>query len=143
MAEVGERFWSKTDRSGGRYSCWNWTSSKLKAGYGIFWYERKYRLAHRLAFEAMNGPIPERATIDHSCNNTSCVNPTHLSPMSLKDNVLRGDAPTARNARKTTCKNGHPYDTVYGNRNERRCARCHAAKARARRVLKGCGPLQK
>jgi hypothetical protein len=40
------------------------------------------------------------------------VNPDHLAPKSIKENVLRGGGPTAANAKKTVSINGNPLDKV-------------------------------
>ncbi len=83
--------------------------------------------AHRWIYQYMVGEIPEGWTIDHLCRNTSCVNPDHLEAVTHKENVLRGFGPTALNARKTHCKNGHLLDgdnlkvEDYGSR---RCKLC-------------------
>ena len=69
-----------------------------------------------------------------------CVHPDHLEPVTNRENILRGKAVSARNARKTHCIHGHPFDEantyIYPN-GHRRCRRCDAqqhqdAKARTR-----------
>lgn len=42
--------------------------------------------AHRVAFEAVNGPIPNGLDVLHSCDNRLCCNPSHLSLGTAKDN---------------------------------------------------------
>lgn len=86
--------------------CWEWTGSMHAAGYGLF----RDRLAHRISYEVHVGSIPEGLTIDHLCRNRRCVNPLHLEAVTIAVNVLRGESPPARNARKTHCPKGHPYD---------------------------------
>jgi HNH endonuclease len=44
--------------------------------------------AHRWAYEAFVGPIPESLSIDHLCNVPRCVNPAHLQVVPI--NVWRG-----------------------------------------------------
>lgn len=92
--------------------CWEWTGTKLHGGYGMIGEGgRKGRmlLAHRAAYQELVGPIPEGLTLDHLCRNRGCVNPEHLEPVTGTENVLRGEGPTAKNARKTECPKGHPY----------------------------------
>lgn len=72
-------------------------------------------LAHRVFYEHHVGPIPLGLTIDHLCKVTRCVNPDHLEPVTQRVNTLRGDGPSAVNARKTHCPHGHEYtpDNTY------------------------------
>jgi hypothetical protein len=42
---------------------------------------------HRLAWEMVNGPIPEGMFICHHCDNPPCVRPDHLFCGSPSDNV--------------------------------------------------------
>lgn len=86
--------------------CWEWTARTDKNGYGQFRYSGKTYRSHRLAFDLTVG-IPEGLHLDHLCNNPGCVNPQHLEPVSHRANVLRGEAPSAENAKKTHCKHGH------------------------------------
>ena len=57
--------------------------------------------------EALVGPIPKDLCIDHLCRVRNCVNPAHLEPVTVRENILRGNGPTAVNARKQLCKYGH------------------------------------
>ena len=97
-----DRFWVKVDKNGPVPAarpdlgpCWLWTGTKLPKGYGSFYYlagRRAY--AHRFAYELLVGPIPaDRPQIDHLCRVTSCVNPTHLEPVTNRENTLRGLRP--------------------------------------------------
>ncbi len=115
-------------------SCWEWQGS-LTLGYGLMMIKGKRYVVHRLAYELWKGPIPEGLTLDHLCRNRACVNPDHLEPVSLKENILRGVSPSADNARKTHCPKGHeftPDNLVADNANRRRCKTCH--RERQRRV---------
>jgi hypothetical protein len=64
--------------------------------------------AHRVAYELICAPIPAGLDIDHLCRTRSCVNPSHLEPVTRKENLRR--APwmigAARKA-KTHCVAGH------------------------------------
>ena len=85
--------------------------------------------AHRASYETFKGLIPKGLTIDHLCKNTLCVNPEHLEAVSLRENLLRGNGVSARNARKTTCRKGHPYDAT-NYRGVRYCLVCEREKQR-------------
>lgn len=84
----GERFWEKVDRSGGATSCWEWTAYKTRSGYG--WFNtgnRTPKLANRIAYEIVYGPIPEGLGVLHSCGNRACCNPAHLYAGDQKANM--------------------------------------------------------
>lgn len=66
--------------------CRNWTGTRNKWGYGYFWLNGKMRRAHKVAWETVNGPVPDGALIMHRCDNPACVNPDHLSLGSQQDN---------------------------------------------------------
>lgn len=110
--------------------CWLWMGSRKGPGYGTFCFENVTRLAHRVSYELFVGPIPEGLQVDHLCNTPPCVRPDHLEVCSGRQNVLRSPAaPSAINARKTHCNNGHeftPENTYVTKNGSRQCKRCTA-----------------
>lgn len=115
--------------------CWAWTGAQFELGYGSFRDDgRKQVRAYRYAWEFFIGPIPEGLTIDHLCRNPNCVNPTHLEPVTMRENTLRGIGPSAINSRRTHCASGHPLagDNLYLNpiSGRRDCLICRRANGR-------------
>lgn len=80
-----ERFWGLVDKTG---ECWVWLGTKLEKGYGTFRINspRRKVLAHRFSFELHFG-APSKPQICHSCDNPSCVRPSHLWNGTNADNV--------------------------------------------------------
>lgn len=73
--------------------CWEWPGNKTADGYGTvddFTSAKRRRLyAHRVAYEALVGPIPDGLELDHLCRNRSCVRPDHLEPVTHGVNIQR------------------------------------------------------
>ena len=108
--------------------CWGWAASKTHQGYGRFRMGDRNALAHRVVYEHLVGPIATGMTLDHLCRNRACVNPAHLEPLPLRENILRGRGVGAVNADKTHCKHGHeftPENTYLGKKSgQRHCREC-------------------
>ena len=122
-------------------TCWIWRGNVHSSGYGhIREHGRGYRVlrAHRVSYEIHNGPIPEGLVLDHLCRNTRCVNPDHLEAVTQYENMLRGEAPAAKAARRDTCINGHPYTeaTTEVYRGYRYCLVCRKVNRRHRWLTK-------
>lgn len=116
--------------------CWNWKRKLTHEGYGHMTVRNKTCLAHRASYEAFVGPIPHGLTIDHLCGNPSCVNPAHLEPVTMKENLARGNSFSAVNAKKTHCNSGHPLSgtNLYLCKGRRQCRRCNAAAVARRKA---------
>lgn len=85
--------------------CWIWTK-RIVDGYGGIWDSGRDRLAHIVSYEHFVGPVPEGKELDHLCRRRACINPEHLEPVSHKENVLRGQAPTIVAHITKRCMNG-------------------------------------
>lgn len=123
-AVLPARFWAKINVS--EQGCWEWTAC-LVHGYGMYSImSRPYR-AHRIAYEALVGPIPAGLQLDHLCRNVRCVNPAHLEPVTSQENTWRGEGVAGRHHRATACIHGHPFDadnTYVRRPGTRACKRC-------------------
>lgn len=132
---VEERFWSQVEPTG---FCWEWTGPLSTYGYGDFRPIRNRHVgAHRYAYEALVGPIPDGLELDHLCRNRACVNPDHLEPVTHAENLRRAPYGAADfQRRKTHCPQGHPYSgdnlLVYSGR--RNCRTCLNARSAAKRA---------
>ena len=85
---VQRRFWAKAEPVAS--GCWQWLGGRNSKGYGVFVLEGSAKLAHRVAWEACEGGIPEELTIDHLCFNKLCVNPLHMEVVTRAENARRG-----------------------------------------------------
>ena len=112
--------------------CWLWTGVTDSWGYGR---AGRAGMAHRVFYERIVGAIPKGLTLDHKCRVRCCVNPDHLEPVTLRENLRRGSGFPGLNARKTHCRLGHDlsdprvlYLTPTGKRNCRICRRAAAER---------------
>lgn len=67
--------------------CQLWLAGTNRHGYGRVWLDGGPELAHRVAYEEANGPIPEGLKVLHKCDVPACVNPNHLKLGSQSDNM--------------------------------------------------------
>lgn len=130
---MSESFWSRVDATG---DCWLWTGPFDRDGYGAF--SKRRSGAHRFAYETLVGPIPAGLVIDHLCRVRACVNPDHMEPVTIRENVQRG----AR-LRQSHCRAGHRMDdenTLIQRRSgggyRRQCRTCWAGYFRKYRAEK-------
>ena len=122
---TSERFWAKINKTD---TCWLWIASCTNNGYGQFRTRRGKvvtYLAHRFAYEMLAGPIPSGLTLDHLCRVRQCVNPSHLEPVTNRENLMRGIR-TGGGVNKTHCLRGHPFDEIntYRKNGRRHCRTC-------------------
>lgn len=139
-------FWAQVAYVGaGPDECWAWKgagsktrhNSKREGQYGRFSYQGKNPPAHRVAWQMLVGPLTREEHVDHMCEFGLCVNPRHLEPKPLFDNVARSPKQVAiLNRAKTHCPKGHPYDEknthVTKTGSHRVCRACAAERQRLR-----------
>lgn len=136
------RFWryvNKTD------SCWLWTGSMYRNGYGRFTFTDKpfsYKqvLAHRYSYKLCVRELSSKEDLDHLCHNQDkaclggwsclhrkCVRPDHLEPTTRRKNLERGRTIIADQLQRTHCPKGHPYsieNTIHEKNHNGSCRRC-------------------
>lgn len=93
---------------GFRTACWISNRAMHSNGYTKIGYFGQTWLTHRFAYTVFVGDIPDGLQLDHLCSQRACCNPEHLEPVTCRENLLRGDTLTAREAAQTHCKEGHP-----------------------------------
>lgn len=103
----------------GANGCWIWTGQLNNQGYGAMQFARpgeqprkRTKLAHRVSYELLVGPIPDGLTIDHLCMVRRCINPGHLEVVTSQENALRSpDTLASRWGHRTHCERGHEFTT--------------------------------
>lgn len=122
--------------------CWLFTGHLTRDGYGFIKRgggDSGRTLAHVPMHDSMKGVPPAGYERDHLCRVRNCVNPDHLEAVPDTVNNARSSSPSAVNALKTHCKNGHaftPENTRITVNGTRQCRICRSADRRMRTVLR-------
>jgi len=120
-------------------NCWIFTGYLDPSGYGRTSFGAgRGVFVHRFTYETLVGPIPDGLVLDHvvkrGCLSVACCNPSHLEPVSTRENTVRGRATYANRA---LCRAGLHDITdpanIYTRRSGRTCRPCLVvANARSR-----------
>lgn len=135
MAKPLEAYISPEPNSG----CWLWDQNPTHDGYGRATVNGKRIYAHRAVYEQHKGPISKDLTLDHLCRVRSCVNPAHLEPVPLNENIARGNYGWRKDL--TECKHGHkftPENTIWKSATTRNCRACGVIASRNYRRKIAC-----
>ncbi len=116
--------------------CWLFAGTISKEGYGRVKPNRNLSVeVHREVYRDWVGEIPKGYVIDHLCRIRRCINPDHLEPVTIGENVRRGKKYNL----KTHCKKGHLYDdsntyhwTDSTGGKHRKCRTCEKKRAELR-----------
>jgi hypothetical protein len=130
-----ERLWAKAAPNDA--GCLIWHARIDRHGYGMF---RGPRIggrsgmssAHRWAYIAATGHVPDGLVVDHLCNVTVCINPDHLEAVTNAENQRR------KSERQTHCKWGHEFTEENTRRSRggrgRSCKRCERIRGLAHKL---------
>lgn len=92
-ADFINKFWEKVDYSMGN-TCWNWNATGKR--YGLVSIKGKMFKSHRVDYLIAYKKDPQSLSVMHSCDNTKCCNPSHLSlgthAENMRDMALKGRA---------------------------------------------------
>jgi hypothetical protein len=139
---LADRFEEKVLRSSDPAVCDVWIAATAK-GYGYIKGDEssvpRMQQAHRVAWELVNGPIPDGLIVCHHCDTPPCVKVSHLFLGTQKDNMADASAKgRARNhlTGRPACSQGHLYtdENTYWSRGYRYCRRCQRVYDKRRRA---------
>ena len=136
-----DQFWARVEKTAIVPShaphlgpCWLWTGTQSE-GRGRW---KGYR-AYQVSYFLERGPVPVGLELDHLCRTPLCVRPSHLEAVTHRENILRGENQTAKQARQTHCIRGHAFDlfntrfeTKADGSRHRECLTCKRIKNAAR-----------
>lgn len=140
---VGRYIEVRCSRIGVEGDCWIWQGTvNPRWGYGQVQTRGVLHRAHKLAFELVNGPVPEGKELHHRCEMKLCINPAHLQPLTKQEHGKYSKLATA-----THCKNGHEFTTENAiirttrSGTGRECRTCHSSIMRHGRAKRKTGLL--
>ncbi len=79
LGRLSDYFWARVQKTD---SCWLWTGTIDKGGYGLRYLEGSngpmHQQAHRVSWVMHFGEIPDGLLVCHHCDVRNCVRPDHL-----------------------------------------------------------------
>ncbi len=69
--------------------CIGWTGTTDARGYARIKVGNQQRYCHRVAWAEVNGPVPPKTYVLHTCGKLNCVNPEHMMLSTKRTNVKR------------------------------------------------------
>lgn len=85
-----ESLMARVDQKGPN-ECWPWLGRQNAGGYGTICFNNRHWLATRLIMSFEGHDVTDLCVL-HSCDNTSCCNPAHLSVGTKFENSLDRDS---------------------------------------------------
>ncbi|TFV91394.1 HNH endonuclease [Blastococcus sp. CT_GayMR16] len=121
--------------------CLLWTGARSDRGYGTICIteggRKRWLLVHRVAYEAVKGPIPAGTVVRHCCDVRHCVAAEHLISGSYSDNtqdMLERDRQPEHMRRRLTCRKCGARNWRETPQGGRVCRPCTAARQRIRKA---------
>ena len=94
--------------------CLLFTGALDKDGYPRISYQGRMWLGSHVVYKLYYGAIPEGCEIDHRCYNRRCLEPTHLRPLSHRENVMHSKTyDEKRHQRLRTFIDAYPQVTSF------------------------------
>ncbi len=133
MRHTATEWLARVDRSG--VGCHLWPGPEHSEGYGLAIEGGVQMLAHRFAWEAENGPIPDGFTIDHKCRTRLCVRLEDLEVVTLAENLHRAAGFRSAQQKRRVGRCPHPDIDVYIDPTGKRvCRICRRERTRLWRI---------
>lgn len=114
--------------------CWLWIGVVTANDYGVSSFKGVNVLAHRLSYFIHVCEIDNGLQLDHLCRVRCCVNPHHLEPVTIAENLRRGTGQHPH----SFCRNGHPMtdnNVFYDNNKTKKGRRCAICRRERRNVV--------